>query len=112
VNVGESGTVSLELREVGSADLEVSDPNISGADAASFRVEAPASFPITIADGADAVTLSVVCTPQRNGTHSATLTLTTNDTELPTASYPLTCTGEASQPADTGTTLYLPLVAR
>jgi hypothetical protein len=97
VNVGESGTVSLAIREVGSAALEVSDPAISGADAASFRIDAPASFPITIADGADAVTLSVVCTPQRDGTHSATLTLTT---------------GEASEPVDTNTTLYLPLIAR
>jgi hypothetical protein len=112
VQVGESGTVSLAIREVGSADLEVSDPTISGADAASFGVEEAASFPITIADGADAVTLSVVCTPQRAGTHSATLTLTTNDADLPTASYPLTCTGEASQPVDTGATLYLPLIAR
>jgi uncharacterized repeat protein (TIGR01451 family) len=113
VQVGESGTVSLAIREVGSTDLEVSDPAISGADAASFRIDAPASFPITIADGADAVTLSVVCVPQRAGAHSATLTLTTNDAELPTASYPLTCTGEASTPTgDGGTTLYLPLVAR
>jgi hypothetical protein len=112
VQVGESGTVSLEMREVGSAALEVSDPAISGADAASFRIEAPASFPITIADGADAVTLAIVCTPQRDGTHSATLTLTTNDADLPTVSYPLTCTGDASEPVDTGTTLYLPLIAR
>jgi uncharacterized repeat protein (TIGR01451 family) len=112
VNVGESGTVSLEMREVGSAALEVSDPNISGADAGSFRIEAPANFPITIADGADAVSLSIVCTPQRDGAHSATLTLTTNDDDLPTVSYPLACTGEASQPVDTGTTLYLPLIAR
>jgi hypothetical protein len=112
VTVGKSGTASLELREVGSANLEVSDPAISGADAASFRVEEPASFPITIADGADAVTLSVVCTPQRDGTHSATLTLTTSDTELPTVSYPLACTGEASEPVDTSTVLYLPLIAR
>jgi hypothetical protein len=112
VPVGESGTASLELREVGSADLEVSDPAISGADAASFSIEIPANFPLTIADGADAISLSVVCTPQRDGMHSATLTLTTNDTELPTVSYPLACTGEASKPVDTGTTLYLPLIAR
>jgi hypothetical protein len=114
VQEGDSGTVSLAIREVGSAALvvDLADPAISGADAASFRIEAPASFPITIADGADAVTLSVVCTPQRNGTHSATLTLTTNDAELPTVNYPLTCTGEASEPVDTGITLYLPLIAR
>jgi hypothetical protein len=112
VQVGESGTVSLEMREVGSTDLEVSDPAISGTDAASFRMEAAAGFPLTIADGADAVPLSVVCTPQRDGAHSATLTLTTNDAALPTVSYPLACTGEASQPVDTGTTLYLPLIAR
>jgi uncharacterized repeat protein (TIGR01451 family) len=112
VRVGESGTISLAIREVGSAALEVSDPAISGADAASFRMEAPAGFPITIADGADAVTLTIICTPQRDGAHSATLTLTTNDAELSTVSYPLACTGEASEPVDTGTTLYLPLIAR
>ncbi len=49
--------------------------------------------------------------PQRDGAHSATLTLTTNDADLPTVSYPLACTGEASEPA-TSATLYLPLIAR
>jgi uncharacterized repeat protein (TIGR01451 family) len=115
VPVGESGTVGLELREVGSAALivNVAELALSGPDAASFRVEAPPSLPLTIADGADAVTLTVVCTPQRDGTHSATLTLTTNDADQPTASYTLTCAGETSTPAnDQGTVLYLPFVAR
>jgi uncharacterized repeat protein (TIGR01451 family) len=41
-----------------------------------------------------------------------TLPLTTNDASLPTVSSSLTCTGEVSQPADTSTMLYLPLIAR
>jgi hypothetical protein len=112
VQEGDSEAVSLTIREVGSADLSVTEPAITGADAASFRIEAPTNFPLTIVDGADAMTLSVICTPQRDGAHSAMLTLTTNDADLPTVSYPLACTGEASEPIDTDTVLYLPLIAR
>jgi hypothetical protein len=112
VTVGTSDTTSLELREVGSVDLvvDLAEPALSGTDADYFRIESPSSFPVTIADGSDEqVTLTIVCTPQQSGTHTATLTLATNDTAQPTVSYPLRCTGAQDGNEER---VYLPLVQR
>ncbi len=100
INVGEvpftvpgtTGTTTFTISEVGSNDLVVSNPQISGPDASDFGVVSPA-FPLTILDGGSAQTVTVSCTPSSLGNLDATLTLDTNDPDQPTVSYTLDCMG-------------------
>ncbi len=85
-------TANLPVTALGSSDLSLSNPSFSGANAADFAITSPASFPVTIAGGANK-TLTLSCTPGAAGLRSATLTLTTTDPLQPTVSYSLKCTG-------------------
>lgn len=95
VTVGETviglfRTARIELIESGTAALTVSDPQISGDNAADFGV---AGLPATIADGAASQEIVVTCIPSGGGARSATLQLATNDPSRPTVSFALSCEG-------------------
>ncbi|MBI5668553.1 MAG: choice-of-anchor D domain-containing protein [Chloroflexi bacterium] len=92
--VGTSITVdALTISETGTLPLTVSNPTITGANAAEFSITAPASFPFTINDGGAPQVVSIRCTPGGAGLRQATLTLTTNDPTQTAVSYTLQCTG-------------------
>lgn len=92
-------SASLEIREIGSADLTL-DATISGPGAHQFRVT-PSSA--RIADGAPPQILTITCIPVRPGDHRATLTVRSNSGASP-ASYALTC--------QNGYAVFLPVVTR
>ncbi len=108
VVISTTATVDLVITEAGTADLTVDrgTPSISGPDAGNFNFAQGTSLPFTLPGGSgETRTISIACTPLEVGTLNATLTLTTNDPEQPTVSYPLLCNGVTPR-------LYLPIVLR
>lgn len=112
--VGFSGSGNLVINETGSADLVVglaggsAATAITGPHANEFSITAPASFPLTVANGAQAERITVQCTPTDTGLRTATLTLTTNDPTQPTVSYTMTCQWRTSS----AYSVYLPTVKK
>ncbi len=111
-NVGVPVTLNpaLTITNAGTATLTVSNPTITGANAADFAVVT--AFPINLAGGASQP-VEIQCTPSGGGPRTATLTLTTNDTARITVTYTLTCTGTAPGYASTpvapgGTITFVP----
>lgn len=103
----ESVTASFIVFETGNAPLNVTNPVLGGAHASDFSLGT--SLPLTIADGGAQQQIDLTCTPTAIGQRTATLTLNTNDPNVPTASYTLNCNGTdapapgfGSQPAAPG----------
>jgi len=95
--VGFPVSASLKVRETGAQALTLSDPVLSGMDPGDFSVTT--GFPLTLPDGSPEQAVQLGCTPQAEGTRSATLTLSTNDPALPAAAYDLVCTGLPTPPS-------------
>lgn len=93
---GKSVRTDIVVSESGSTTLTVSNPVISGSNAADFSLVSPV-FPFEIADGGAARGITVACTPKEVGARTAILTLSTNDPDRPTVSYSLWCKGYAEQ---------------
>ncbi|EIJ43075.1 fibronectin type III domain-containing protein [Beggiatoa alba B18LD] len=93
--IGTSGTETLTLQEIGNADLILDNFSITGTQASDFSLLVPA-FPLTIADGSPAQTLTLHCQPSADGLREAMLNINTNDPTQPTVSYTLHCTGTTS----------------
>ncbi len=115
-NVGSAelgGTISnfIYVEELGNATLDVDvapAPVFTGADASDFSVT---GLPFSIPDNLVGIqkTITVTCAPSHFGVHTATLNLTSNATNYPTPTYPVTCTGlqpgYGSSPAVPGGTI-------
>jgi Leucine-rich repeat (LRR) protein len=96
-------TTALLISEAGDETLVVSNSEISGPHQDEFSllfgneiVNENQLF--SIADGESGLNFTLKCTPREKGERTATLTLTTNDPNQPTVSYPLTCLGESVGP--------------
>jgi len=90
VPIGESKTISLTLNQEGTIDLEV---DLKTSPSSGFQLVSPPSFPITLTETSDTVTLNVHCTPSEPGLYSEQLQLSSTDPNWPTISYPLVCEG-------------------
>lgn len=88
VNINTTLDKTITVTESGSTPLEISNPALTGTDAARFSIESP-SFPLTIADGDAAQDITLRCAPTATGHLTATLTMDTNDPAYPTVSYTL-----------------------
>ena len=97
VNIGSTSmgvpvTGSFTVFQTGNATLNVSNPTMGGTGAGQFTVMT--SFPLNINSGSQ--TVSVQCNATAVGIHTGILTLSTNDPNVPTASYNLLCNVEAA----------------
>ena len=95
VLVGDTGSATIVLKNLGNAPLTVSSLALGGANPADFSK--PANFSATIAGGATQ-DLTIGCTPLALGIRTATLTLSTNDPNNATVLFNLTCTGTTLPP--------------
>ncbi|MFO7682342.1 MAG: choice-of-anchor D domain-containing protein, partial [Chloroflexota bacterium] len=91
-SVGVPITNTFTIFETGNTTLTVSNPTIGGANPAEFAVLTP--FPLNIDSGSRTVVLQ--CNGLAVGSHSASLTLNTNDPNLPSVSYTLLCNVQAA----------------
>lgn len=91
-SVGAPISSSFTIFSTGSAALTVSNPTLGGANPGEFNVQT--AFPLTFSSGSRTVTLG--CNATAIGNHSATLTLNTNDPNLPSVSYTLLCNVQAN----------------
>lgn len=106
--VGLSVSNSFEVFETGNFELTLSNPTISGANAADFSLVT--GFPVMIGDGDPVAAVEVSCVPTAVNTRSATLTFQTTDGSHSQVSYDLLCEGTAvpqpgfgANPAASGT---------
>ncbi|MCB8978808.1 MAG: beta-propeller fold lactonase family protein [Ardenticatenaceae bacterium] len=90
-SVGATITTTFTIFETGNTTLTVSNPAIGGANPGEFSVLA--AFPLNIASGSQDVTLR--CNANVVGSHTATLTLNTNDPAHPSVTYNLLCNVQA-----------------
>lgn len=93
--VGNSATRSLIISEGGLDPLTVSPTGggliVNDEDGVfSLSGDLP---PFTMQNGDASKTLNITCTPPFVGVHSATLVMNTNDPNLPSVSYTLSCSG-------------------
>jgi|GEM_PF-870881 len=87
-------TQTITFSENGNADLILNSATITGANADQFHITAPATFPITIAEGSTtSQAVTVTCTPTTATVLNATLQIAINDPLNPTLTYPLQCSG-------------------
>ena len=94
--VGQTLNQTIEIQEIGDADLTVdlATTAISGAHAKDFEIMSP-NFPITIANNSgDKINVTVQCRPGDIGERTAKLHLTSNDPLNPTPTYFLKCSGQ------------------
>ncbi|MBK7917767.1 MAG: beta-propeller fold lactonase family protein [Chloroflexi bacterium] len=91
-SVGVPITNTFTIFETGNTTLSVSNPTLGGANANEFAVLT--AFPLTIPSGSRTVVLQ--CKATAVGSHTATLTLNTNDPDLPSVSYTLLCSVQAA----------------
>lgn len=97
--VGGSASSTVVVSETGSANLVISDDEITGSLA--LTATSTAALPTTIANGSGAtVTYTITCAPTSLTPITGTLTITHNAPGSP-ATYPITCTpsGNAFSPS-------------
>jgi hypothetical protein len=98
-------TTNLTVSNSGTATLNVTAADITGANASDFSITAGGA-PFSIASGGANQTITIRCLSNTAGSKTATLTITHNAPGSP-ATYPLTCT------VNTPTLkLYLPLILK
>ncbi|NJO14603.1 MAG: choice-of-anchor D domain-containing protein [Thioploca sp.] len=98
--VGTAKTLTLDIKEVGDLPLEVDFIQIRGEQANEFAVVSN-PFPMMIADGEGAQTVTLQCTPSQVDQRVAVLELNSNDRDNSIISYPLKCQG--TSPVDPNT---------
>ena len=92
--IGTPITLNWTISERGNLDLELDLVAMTGEQATDFQILSP-SFPITLAEGDDPLTVTVQCTPSNPGLRTALLELSSNDSLNPSPTYTLQCIGEA-----------------
>jgi len=98
VNTDTSKSHEIVVYEVGADDLTLVGVSITGTNNVDFTVSN--TFPLTIPNGGNPVTLLVQFRPQGTGTRTATLTITTNAPDNPALVYTLTGIGVTSVPLE------------
>lgn len=93
VRLGETGSTTLVLKEIGTATLNISNATIGGLHPTDFSTDI--AGPISISNGGAPVNVKVNCSPSALGVRSATLTVQTNDPTQPSVSFNLSCVGKA-----------------
>ncbi|RKZ79102.1 MAG: hypothetical protein DRR19_25415, partial [Candidatus Parabeggiatoa sp. nov. 1] len=91
--VGNVSTVfsqTITIAEEGDANLTITSYSFAGTHANYFSVLSPA-FPFTIADGGDAQTITVQCSPSSTDLRTAQLTISSNDPAISFVEYSLEC---------------------
>jgi len=96
-------TTDLNISETGDETLELSNSQISGPHQDEFRLLngneiVSENDQFSIHDGDSSLTLTIKCTPREKAERTATLTLTTNDPNQSTVTYPLSCLGTGVGP--------------
>ncbi|MFL5758817.1 MAG: choice-of-anchor D domain-containing protein [Thermomicrobiales bacterium] len=82
---------TLSIANTGTVALHVTNPRFTGTNSADFSLVV---MSLTIQPGSNPNVGGLLrCTPHAVGLRTATLTFTTDDPLVPTASYNLTCTG-------------------
>ncbi|GAB4211669.1 MAG: hypothetical protein OHK0022_46500 [Roseiflexaceae bacterium] len=93
IKIGQQGNGQISVKNTGNLALTLGPISKGGLHPDDFSVGAPAS----IAPGATDV-VTVVCQPSSAGVRSASLTIPTNDPNIPSVTYTLSCTGEVVPP--------------
>jgi hypothetical protein len=95
-----TGEKYLSIWNSGNSSLIINSAAIIGSDKGFFEISEQnnPSFPLTLGQGdQDGIIINCLSQtnrlPQENREYKATLQLTTNDPQLPTVTYPLSCTG-------------------
>lgn len=94
------GIYDLKVLNLGNSALTLSNPQISGPNAADFSVAAP-GFPARINPGSAALAINVRCTAINGAKSIATLTFNTSDPDQPSVSYGLACGGSYTSTSTT-----------
>jgi DNA-binding beta-propeller fold protein YncE len=89
--LGHASTMSFQVKETGNLALSLTSPTVGGVNNSDFS--AITSFPISIADGGAAQTITLHCQPSELGVRSGTFTFTTNDPNHTSVSFDLICKG-------------------
>ena len=87
-------SLNLTLQQAGRLDLELDLIGLTGEHADDFQLVNSSTFPLTLAEGDDPLTLTIECTPLDQGLHLATLELSSNDPENLSPTYTLQCIEE------------------
>lgn len=106
VVVGNSSARTLTVENLGTAPLSVTATSVGGANASHFTVTNGGAFTLEPAENR---TLTVVYAPTTNGTHDATVTVSSNDPDEPSVEVALGGTGSTAS-APTPTTPTVPSV--
>ncbi len=88
---------TLAIRNIGTANLEVGSPRLTGANPGDFSIIPNRAFNIAVS-GFE-VNTTITCTPSVLGDRTAKLEFKTNDATNPTVSYGLKCKGLAIPPS-------------
>ena len=81
---------TITIAEKGDADLTITGYSFVGTDADYFSLLSPA-FPFTIADGGEAQTITVQCSPSSTELRTAQLEMSSNDPAESVVEYSLEC---------------------
>lgn len=104
VEVSSRSTLSLDIEEVGEADLSINTLNLSGDS--DFSILSPTTPLIVIPDGSGvAQSIVIQCTPTIAAMRTATLEVVTNESYNAVHRYNLTCQG-IPKPPDTSCQIY------
>ena len=101
VTFGQQQDVSLTVANTGNKTLQLSNPQISGANAADFAILI--GFPLNV-DAPTQIPLRCAPTGSTPGTRSATLTIATNDELQTSVNYTLVCNAVAQPVPGFGST--------
>jgi hypothetical protein len=88
INIGDSPTLTTQVQNVGTADLNVSTIALCAGTSAEFSWSSP-PLPFTVAPGGSE-TLSIVYTPTDTGIDTGCLEIASNDPDTPTATLNVT----------------------
>jgi len=89
--VGKSVTFPLNVKNLGTGDLQVNYVSLQGEHPQDFNIASPL-FPFTLGENMSQL-IEITCTPSKVGTRTATLQLTSNDPDHLTILASLECQG-------------------
>ncbi len=90
-----SKVLDVDVKNDGLADLEISSITILGNDASAFTLVNAPELPKTLGPG-EVLTLTIMFTPSKEGTHNATLRIQSNAQNIPTLNINLIGNGVSS----------------
>jgi hypothetical protein len=97
VNAGASPSLPLNIRSVGTADLNVTSMTLAAGTAPEFSLTAPPSALVSPCAADPSFTIQVTYRPTAAGTHNGTLVIRSNDPDSSPLNIPLTGRSIASE---------------